>query len=261
MAHSREEIEKKRAIRRKKARKRRIVTGFIFFILLSLSVTAALAVTVLFPVKKVNVSGSKLYTQKQLINAAGITDKDNVLSVSAGDIEKRMRKELSYIDTVKLERILPDTVKITVSDAKESACFFFENAYFAVSDKGYVLNRYDAPPENTYTVYCNDVECKIGNQVKYKTEDESETVNKLSDCLKKEKINVNRIDVTDKVNLKARVEGRFDVSFGSDTDIEKKCSHLAAMIKSIDNTRTGKINLSMWTSSKSEGSFNECALE
>ena len=62
----RDTVEKRRAYRRKKAKQKRLIISFIFFGIIALSIVVALSLTVLFPVKKINFSGNKIYTEKQL---------------------------------------------------------------------------------------------------------------------------------------------------------------------------------------------------
>ena len=74
-------------------------------------------------------------------------------------------------------------------------------------------------------------------------------------CLEKNKIKINSIDVTDKNNIKFRVDDRFDVILGSKANYENKIAQLESMIKNIEETRKGTINLSIWNENNRQTSF------
>ncbi|MBQ7725630.1 MAG: hypothetical protein IJT66_00635, partial [Clostridia bacterium] len=69
------------------------------------------------------------------------------------------------------------------------------------------------------------------------------------------------IDLSDELAITVKVENRFVVNFGTSNYLENKIKHLASMVQAIDLKKTGTINLSMWTSSKTEGTFVEGEIE
>ena len=72
-------------------------------------------------------------------------------------------------------------------------------------------------------------------------------------------IRVTRVDITDELAITVGVDGRFTVNLGTSNYIDKKFAHLSGMIKNMDASAAGKINLSMWTPSNTEGSFVSAA--
>ena len=65
---------KKAALRKKRKRRRRIFI-FTFFLIVMLAVAAVCSLTFLFPIKSISASGSKLYTQQQIVSASGLIGK------------------------------------------------------------------------------------------------------------------------------------------------------------------------------------------
>ncbi len=261
MAEKKDDVAMRRKLRRRKIRRRRLAIGFVFFLIFSLAVFAVLSLTVLFPIKHVTASGSKIYSDEEIIKASKITKDDNLFALSESKLEKRLRKKLPYIDTVTINRTLPDTVSIKFKDAKEYACYNVYGKYYVVSDKNFVLGEYNELPQNVFEIRASGVKCKTGEQVYFEKESTYDLANELVEKLRSFDIAINRIDVTNIYNISVRVDSRFDVTFGTKENIDKKIAHLSGMIKNIEKDRTGKINLSMWTSSKSEGSFTQCQLE
>lgn len=251
-----QDVQRRRKMRQKKARRRRLKICFVFFLLIALITLAIMCFTVFFPIKRISVSGSEIYTKSEIIKASGLTTDDNLFTVSQEKIEQKMRESLPYIDSVKLKRNLPDAVVLTVTDAKEYACFKVSDEYFIVSENGYVLCSKSEKPENVFEIIVSDVKCKSGKRAEYKNSAESELVETLISLLNKKEINIDKIDVSSILNIKLEVENRFTVNLGANEYLEQKISHLSGMIASIGD-RKGEINLSMWTPDNSKGSFVE----
>lgn len=226
-----------------------------------LAVGIALSLTVFFPIENLTAGGSKIYTSEQIINACGVSKGDNLFTFTQNEMCDKIRKTLPYVKGVKVKRRLPGNVEITVSDATEYACYKTDEKYFVTDKTGFVLNEYDSVPENVFEIRANGVKCKVGSYTEYKDDEIEKTVLQLVDTLTSSKIHINYIDVTDTLAVTAKVENRFIVLFGTVNNLDKKTAHLAGMIKKIDSQKTGKINLSMWTSSKTEGTFIEGAVE
>ena len=101
----------------------------------------------------------------------------------------------------------------------------------------------------------------VGKEVIFASEKTGELIQRLLVAVKERNLSVNAIDVSEELSIQMKVEGRFLVDLGTSNDLENKIGHLTAMIDSIDPEKTGKINLSMWTSAKTEGTFVPCEIE
>ncbi len=249
-----EDVEKRRAMRRRQIRRRRLIIGFIFFLIVAVIAFAIMCFTVLFPIKNITVSGSEIYTKKEIKEACQIKLGDNLFAVSQSKTQAALQKNLPYIDEVEIKRDLPDTLILAVTDAVEYACYNVEGKYFVVSDKGNILAEYDEKPENVFEIIANGVNCEVGTKVQYENEGDDELINIIIDNLNLQGISINSVDVTNSLKITVRVENRFDVNLGTNENIDKKIAHLKGMIESIGD-RSGSINLEQWTRENSQGSF------
>ena len=254
MAEVNEDVKLRRANRQKKIRRRRLIISLIILLVMAIIVLAIMCLTIFFPVLNVEAKGSEIYTSGELIDASGINEETNLFTVSEEQIEKTIKEKLPYVDTVTLKRELPDTVKLYVTDAVEYACIQVDEEYFVISESGFVLNKYDEIPQNTFLVNIGIKKCDIGTQISYLDDRAAELSKRIADLLSKSDIKINSIDVSNNVSLTVRVCDRFDVKLGTEENLEKKILHLGGMIKSIGD-RSGQINLSMWSEAQSEGSF------
>ncbi|MBQ1961693.1 MAG: FtsQ-type POTRA domain-containing protein [Clostridia bacterium] len=260
-AKQQDEFTKKRNERRRRIRRRRAFISFIVLIIAALITFAVLSLTVLFPVKSVKAQGSKIYSASEIIKASGLSADDNILTFSESKVIKQIQTKLPFAETVSVKRSFPETVELTVSDAKEFACYPVEGKYYTVSRSGKVLNVYEACPEGLFTVRVKGVSCELGMELSFEDERTRKTAETMVNSLTEQGLTVNEIDITDPLSLFAKIDGRFTVNFGTSGSLEKKIGHLCGMVRSIAKERMGHINLSMWTAQKTEGTFTEKAIE
>lgn len=252
-----EEYKKRRAERRRRIRNRRIFICTIVFLILALVTFIVLSFTVLFPVRKIVATGSRMYTSEQIVKECGITTQDNIFTFSAGKAKDKLQKNLPFLEDIEIKRQFPETVNIVVTDAKEFVCYPINGKYYTVSRKGRVLNEYGVQPDDLLLIRCGEVICEKGAMLEFSDDRTQSTVNLMIENFEAYGIVVNDMDLSDPLSINARVDGRFTVDFGTSGSIEKKIAHLAGMIKSIAPERSGRINLSMWSVEKNEGTFIE----
>ena len=251
----RDEFIRKRQERQKKIRKRRIKAFFILFMLVTLCVGAVLCLTVFFPIEKVVIDGSKIYSVEEIFNNSKIESGDNLFLVSRSKTEQNLKSKLPYIESITFKRELPGTLNITVKDATEFAVYEVKEQYYTVSRSGWVMKKSGEKPEKLTCIKGNEIVCKVGSQIVYEDPTQKELIDTIWNSLKDAKIDADLIDTTGKINITLRVEGRFTVDLGNNSFLEEKIKHLAGMIKEMPAENEGKIDLSMWTNDNSKGSF------
>ena len=162
---------------------------------------------------------------------------------------------MPYIDKVEFERQLPSTLLIKVKDADEYAAYCINERYYTVSKSGWVLNVSESPPENLFLITGANAECEVGNAIVFSDETQQSLINSIADEIKKEEILLNSVDISNPVQITVNVESRFEVLIGTSNFLEEKIKHLGTMIESIEQSKQGKINLSIWTTDKPQATF------
>lgn len=251
----RDEFIRKRMERQRRIRKRRLTIFFIFFIIMMISVTITLSLTVFFPIEKITVKGSKIYSSEEIIRYCGINNGDNLFTVSQDNAEQSLKKALPYVENLEISRELPGTLNLTVKDATEFACYNVKGRYFTVSSSGWVLKETAKKPKNLNEIVTDTVKCKVGSGISFEDERIKEIIDEVTKELNAVNIKINQINVKEKISIYVNVEDRFKVFLGTSNNIKEKIRHLSGMIKEIPKTKSGEINLSMWTSAKPEGTF------
>ncbi len=250
-----DEFLRKRKERQRKKRKRRLITSFIVFVVFALITCVILSLTVLFPINSLSAKGSKIYTSKQIINASGVAVGDNLFTVSQTAVLNTLKEKLPFVQEIKFKRTLPDTLEIVVTDAKEYACYNVDGKFYTVSKDGWVLEKYNKQPKNVLLIICEGAKCTVGKQIEFSSETGHNGAQEIINLLEQNKIETNYVDITDEINLKAKIDGRFIVNFGTANSLEQKVKHLKSMVESIEKGQTGRINLSMWSSKNTQGTF------
>ncbi len=77
-----------------------------------------LGVAIFFKVDKIQVVGNSLYREDEVVEASGVVRGDNLLTLSKGAIAGRINAVLPYVEQVRVERQLPDTVVIHLVESK-----------------------------------------------------------------------------------------------------------------------------------------------
>ncbi len=253
----RDEFLEKRKARQRKARKKKAVISLIFTIIVLFITAVILCLTVFFPIETVSATGSKIYSDKEIINQSGIKIGDNIFTFGEKESTERLKNKLPFIENVEFERKLPNKLYIKVSDAKVYYCLKKGDSYYSISEAGWVLEKTAEKTDGVFEIFINDIECNVGNEIVFKNENTRRILNNLIIYCEKYDIKIDYIDVTNTAALKIGADNRFDVELGTENDLESKLKQLNKMILSLNNGQKGLIRLYMWSSQKPDGTFVE----
>ncbi len=253
----RDEFLEKRKARQRKARKKRFITGLITLSIVLVITAVILCLTVFFPISKITATGSKIYTSEQIVENCGVKIGDNIFAFSRKKASNTLKTNLPFIEKVEFSLKLPDMLKIKVSDAKPYYCVAYNGAYYNVSKAGWVLEKTSEKTDGVFEIKISDVKCKVGSEIVFNDKKSYEKLQNIIALLENNDFKIDYVDVTNLVTIKAGVEGRFDVNFGTENSLENKVLHLKTTIESIPENKSGSINLSMWNAQNLQGTFVE----
>lgn len=93
----------------------------------------------LLQVRQIKVSGAEQSGEQAVIEATGLLDAEqNLLLLSGGDIEARI-SELPWVEGVKVQRSLPGTVKVEVTEREAELILSLGAARWSIDGRGHVL--------------------------------------------------------------------------------------------------------------------------
>lgn len=92
--------------------------GPLFKLLCVLGVVVALTggATVFFRVETVEVTGNQRYTREEIVAASGIQTGDNLYALNKVSIDRKIRTQLPYVGELSINRSLPSTIRIDVTE-------------------------------------------------------------------------------------------------------------------------------------------------
>lgn len=134
--------------RRHAARRRRGRLRGVYRVLSALAVAGALVVAcvVFFRINDVAVEGNQRYTAQEIIQASGVRTGDNLITLSKSQMAGNIIAQLPYVRSVSIERVLPDGVRITVSEhAAAGAVSDSSGSWWYISGQGKLLEQAEAP--------------------------------------------------------------------------------------------------------------------
>lgn len=250
----RDEIKAKRRNRRK----RRKAVFLFFFTLIAAGLLFGLSITVFFPIKHIEITGSNLYTAEEIESVSGISIKDNLFMVNESKTLELIQKQLTFVDSIKITKKFPDTIKINVNDSTETYLYKVDEIYYSVDKKGRILKEYTEQP-NTFTYV--EAESKVsGKEIKKivipdeKTDEVMQIINKYVDDFK---YKPDYIDLSDIRAIKIGFDTRFTAELGDSSYINEKIMLLVEMMETKGQEDSGTFRLDMWTPENHKGSYFE----
>lgn len=109
-------------------------------------------ISLFFKVDNVTVAGVSKYTEWEIMEASGIKEGDNLLTLSKARISSRIYERLPYVKTVRIGRELPNTVKIEVVELDVTYTVETESGeWWLMRADGVVLDKIEQAETGKYT--------------------------------------------------------------------------------------------------------------
>ncbi|MBQ7727555.1 MAG: FtsQ-type POTRA domain-containing protein [Clostridia bacterium] len=215
---------------------RKIRLLIVVAIILAMMMCFLMFFTLAYRVDKMNVGGSRFYSESQILDAAGLSQKSDMITFNAEKAESAIREACPYLHDVSVECDYPNTVKITVAD--EAHLFYASTAqgYVVLSDELRVLEISDSKEaflENGYMSITVPViaNAEVGKVIKAADgRDLSYATSFLSSVLDSRfGTEITSVDVSEKFNLSVQC-GAHLLYFGSSSNMETKLSVAYQMV-------------------------------
>lgn len=204
-----------------------------------------LSMTVFFNIEEIDIEGQSSYSDTQICEAAGVSQGDNMLRMNASTAESRILKSLNNIETVRIKKNYPSTLRIEVEPSLPSLNIEFKGQFAVVSQNGKVLYLQSSPYEGLLTFYGFEAEeAVIGSVIQSADEVKSTLVYDFRNYTEEIGIDkIGRVDISDRYNITYIYDERITVELGSINELQYK-------LKFADETITEKL------SPKAEGTVN-----
>ena len=236
-----------------KRRRGRGSYGFLYKLLSVLLICGAIiaAMTLFFRVDNIVVSGQKRYTAEEIQAACGVELGSNMYLLNKYDLRQNIWNQLPYIEDIRINRKLPDTLLIEVRESGRPFALVQDGSAWLVSGSGKIVEQL---PEEEAGLYGRITGCQllapaVGSSLALATEYASQQssllalLRALDDAGLTE--NADAISLDELSYLKMDYIGRFTVRMDYGADYEWELKKLTATLakEQIQSNMTGTIDL------------------
>lgn len=230
---SRDEIRSinKKKIRRKRKFKKILTLAFLFVVVAGVGL--ALILTVFFKINTIQITGEKVYSDKEIMEKIDVETGTNLFRVSQDRVNKKISGELPYIKSVTIERKLPDTLIINVNATKEIAAIENKSGFILIDETGKVLDK-DAQMLREGVAIVKGVSIKSaaeGKIISLKNGEMTECFITTLQNIKKSGLNlITSITISKDGEVRLEYDERIVIKLGSTNNIDKKIERAKAAL-------------------------------
>lgn len=229
--------KKNTKIKNKKSRKNIIIKGLIKWTILLSALIASFIFFImspLFNIAEINVINNEKISSDTIISLSGVKIGENIYKTSSSTITKNI-KQNAYIETVEIQRKIPNKLNITVKERKATYMLEYANSYAYINNQGYILEisqeKLSLPIIVGYTT--NQDNIKAGNRLENDDLERLEMVLKIMDVANGNEIGnlIDRINIQDKQNYTLISEQeKKTIYLGNASDLSNKILHAKAIL-------------------------------
>ena len=238
------------------AKRRRPQSGLFGKLLIIVAAAAAVVVGVMifFKVQTLSVVGNERYSAQQVIDASGVAVGENLMGVSKAAVAQGIHTKLPYVQDVRVDRRLPDTVLIEVVECEAVAVILDEtgsewliNAQCKVLEQVTEQTLVDASGlslvEGAYAV-----SPVAGEQLQLAQEGQFSALKALLGALEQTVLlpKVQSVNVEHTYELVLYYDERFEVQLGGTDELDYKARYLEEIVvNQLDESKNGIIDLTL----------------
>jgi cell division protein FtsQ len=247
---------------KKKKHRRNYSLVFLLIFIVLVSIFAILSFTVLFPIKKVIITGSSVYSASDIKSTADIKDGQQIITLKSDNIETAILEKFIYIDETKVKKKFPETIEIEVIPSTPAASIAVTDGYLYLSESGKVLEQNILPKKDApvftgvalsgavfpgVTIDINADAAQIQNMTDEEKADLSAIALVLevaADLPENVREKTDYIDVHDRGDIKIMYDNRLELGIGGLSDLEYKLNFLMKIIEDkIGPNTSGKLTM------------------
>ena len=227
--------------RRYNHKRRRGSLSFLYKLLAFVLICTAisLALTLFFRIRSIEVSGNDRYTRQEIIDAAGVSEGDNMFLMNKYSAAERIRRALPYIETVQFRRSLPDGLSIIVTECADPAAIVQDGKAYLLCDTGNIVDEVTpAAAKQRMQVKGLTLTDPAVGQPAMAAEGQELALEQRGMTA-----DVSLLDMSDPAQLTLRYLERFDVQLPREADYGYKLDYLMAVVKKLEVNEKGVINM------------------
>ena len=205
---------------------------------------------IFFEISVIDVEGNVNYSADEIISASGIHTGDNLFFLNRIGAGSRIVVKLPYIESVSITRHLPNSITISVSESKATACIAVGEELWSISSSGKFLGAIDEKDAELLARIegLTADSAAVGDTIAV-PEDSRAKLDYLLDILYQIQARgivskVSDIDLSDADNPIMEYDSRFTVKLGARDDTEYKFGKLLSAVEQLSVDDSGTMDLS-----------------
>lgn len=135
LKRQRPQITEKQARQIKKVKKTLINVSLIILIITAITL---FLLSPIFSIENISIKNNEKLSQEEIISLSQIEKGTNLFKIRNAEIKNNI-KENAYVDEVKVNRILPNTIEITVTERQVAYLLEYGSSYAYIDEQGYIL--------------------------------------------------------------------------------------------------------------------------
>lgn len=234
----------KKPQRPRTSRKRRKKRGALPFILVC--AVLIIALSFLFRVSEIEVVGSTSYTDEEVISASNIQLGDNLFFINSSTANSRIASKLPSIDSVAVNRIMPNKIQIVIEESTTIAYVIIEGQYWSLDRSVRFLEQ------STETAVANKIEIRglsaISPIIGTKADgDKADTLTEIFSIVAGYGMtsSVQWIDMTESDTFEFSYEDRFIVKMSVSDDMDYDFRKLLSAVSELSANDRATLDLSI----------------
>lgn len=238
--------------RNKYARRRRSgQLSFLYRLLcfVLISTAGAVALTLFFKVSAIEVTGQVRYTEAKVAEASGVAMGDNLFLMDKNKVAAGITRALPYVETVQIRRMIPDTLRIHVTECTAPVAVRSGEGVWLLSGQGKLVEKVASSFWEAYPqmVGVTPVNPTVGDTLTVAEEQTyaREAMLALLPLLEKKGMlpQVQALYLDDPALLTLRYMDRFDVVLRYNADYDYKLDYLLAVVQRLEANESGVIDM------------------
>lgn len=237
-----------RTPRRRRKRKSALFTPLAFVL-----ICAALifGMSVFFRVTTIEVTGEVNYGEEEIILASGIEPGDNLIFIDRSGAASRIRSKLPYIESVAVQRVLPNTVNIEIQESRALAYLTVDGELWAMDRSCKALAKTTSSQVESLIHVTGITAAKpsVGEIIAGK-DAEGSKLEYLSVILREltarsMESEIRSMDLTNLANPTFDYQGRFLVRLGKNENVGYKLDRMLSVVEQLGESDVGTLDLSI----------------
>lgn len=200
----------------------------------------------IFAVSDIYATGSVYYDKEEIAEASGIKKGDNLIFLDTQTAEKKICCELPYVESAKVIKSMPNSVKIETQIAKPRASLLNNGEYFLINKDFKILEKKSEQTPEIIDVTGAKFSVSEENEIIFEDKDDKKIIDEALNSFETNSLyGLRQLDISDKNNITANYAGRVTINFGGKRDLDYKALTAHELLtKKIREEESGTLDLS-----------------